>query len=230
MFKCRKCKKIYKRENAFIRHEGICKQKQTKTRPSLDQMWNIILKQQKQLAQQKKEIDKLKRTVNKDVKTINIKDLLNEKVKRNINFSLWVSRYTSITYKHMRYIMKNTFSDAVPILLDYIKEMDIESIPIYCFNHEKTIYIYENEWIKATSEHMKLLLDEIKLQLLRHNIEYEKTLDEKTLYSKKHLEKNEKLYIVQPKKKVNIQNKLKSELLNLLKIDINDLNKYKFAI
>ena len=75
-----------------------------------------------------------------------------------------------------------------------------------------------------------MLLDEINLQLLRHNIEYEKTLDENTLCSIKHLENNEKLFIIHSKKKESIKNKLKLEIINLLKIDLNDLNKYKFSI
>jgi len=231
MFKCHKCNKIYKREKPFIRHEGSCQQKPKNVRPSLDQMWYIILKQQKQLAEQKEDIEKLKKIVNKDVKTIDMNDWLNTNVSRNINYSTWIKRHISITASNMQYIMRNTFSDSISVLLKHIQSMDKEIIPIFCFNHvKKTIYIYENQWIKATTEHIKMLLDEINLQLLRHNIEYEKTLDENTLCSIKHLENNEKLFITNSKKKESIQNKFKSEIINLLKIDLNDLNKYKFSI
>jgi|TARA_B110000261_G_scaffold148305_1_gene173965 hypothetical protein len=231
MFKCHKCNKIYKREKPFIRHEGSCQQKPKNTRPSLDQMWYIILKQQKQLAQQKEDIEKLKKIVNKDVKTIDMNDWLNTNVSRNINYSTWIKRHISITASNMKYIMRNTFSDSISVLLKHIQSMDKEIIPIFCFNHvKKTIYIYENQWIKATADHIKMLLDEINLQLLRHNIEYEKTLDENTLCSIKHLENNEKLFIIHSKKKESIKNKLKLEIINLLKIDLNDLNKYKFSI
>tara|TARA_B110000008_G_scaffold275502_1_gene313060 strand:+ start:1055 stop:1639 length:585 start_codon:yes stop_codon:yes gene_type:complete len=194
-------------------------------------MWYIILKQQKQLAEQKEDIEKLKKIVNKDVKTIDMNDWLNTNVSRNINYSTWIKRHISITASNMKYIMQHTFSDSISVLLKHIQSMEKEIIPIFCFNYpKKTIYIYENQWIKATTEHTKMLLDEINLQLLRHNIEYEKTLDEKTLYSVKHLENNEKLFIINSKKKESIQNKLKSEIINLLKIDLNDLNKYKFSI
>jgi len=230
MFKCHKCNKIYKREKPFIRHEGSCQKKSKNTRPSLDQMWYIILKQQKQLAEQKEDIEKLKKIVNKDVKTIDMNDWLNDNVSRNINYSIWINRHISITASNMKYIMRYTFSDAIPILLKHIQEMDKEIIPIFSFNHKKTLYIYENQWIEATTEHIKMLLDEINLQLLRHNIEYEKTIDEKTLCSIKHLENNEKLFLFHSKKKESIQHKLKSKIIDILKIDLNDLNKYKFKI
>ena len=75
-----------------------------------------------------------------------------------------------------------------------------------------------------------MIFDEINLQLLRHSIEYEKTLDDVTLYSKKHLEDNQRLFVTDIKKKDAIKNKIKSELINILKIDLNELNKYKFYI
>lgn len=231
MFKCHKCNKIYKREKSLIKHESRCQRKSSNTRPSLDQMWHIILKQQKQIAQQKEDIEKLKKIVNKDVKTINMEDWLNENVQRDINYSIWIKRHITITASNMKYIMRYTFLDAIPILLKHIQEIDKEIIPIYCFQHiKKTIYIYENKWIKATNEHIKMLLDEINLQLLRLNIAYEQTLDEQTLCSRTHLENNEKLFVIDQKKKRNIQSKLKSEIINLLKIDLNDLNKYKFVV
>ena len=87
MFKCHKCNKIYKREKSFIRHEGSCQQKPRNTRPSLDQMWYIILKHQKQLAGQKKDIEKHK-NIWKDILTnIVTIDKLRELYNLTINYN-----------------------------------------------------------------------------------------------------------------------------------------------
>ena len=182
MFKCHKCNKIYKRENALIKHEARCQPKSKNTRPSLDEMWHIILKQQKQLSQQQKEIEKLKNIVNKDVKSINILDWLKENVERSLNYSDWIKRNIEITPSHMKLIMKNNYKDSVSSLLNQLKYKDKNLVPIFCFNHpSKVIYIYENSWKKASQIDIKMIFDEINLQLLKHNIEYEKTLDEKDL-------------------------------------------------
>ena len=127
--------------------------------------------------------------------------------------------------------MKISFTESIYNILKQIGEIDKKLVPIYCFNHlKKTIYIYENKWIKYNKEHITMIFNEINLQLLKHSIEYEKTLDEVTLYSKKHLENNQRLFVTDIKRKDAIKNKIKLELINILKIDLNELNKYKFYI
>lgn len=231
MFKCQKCQKNYKQEKSLLKHQIKCQNKSKNIRPSLDQMWYMILKQQKQINEQKKEIDKLKKIINKDVKSINILEWLNENIDMNINYSTWIKRHVIITPQHMKQIMKISFIESIYNILKQLCEIDKKLVPIYCFNDvKKTIYIYENKWIKSNKEHITMIFDEINLQLLKHNIEYEKTLDEVTLYSKKHLENNQKLFVTDTIKKDAIKNKIKSELINIFKIDLNELNKYKFYI
>ena len=231
MFQCEQCNKKYKREKSLLKHQIKCQNKSKNVRPSLDQMWHLILKQQKQLNQQKKEIDKLKNIINKDVKTINVLEWLNKNISMEINYSDWIKRRLTITPKHMKNIMKNTYINTIPNILSQFNDIDRSSVPIYCFNHvKKIVYVYENKWIKSNKEHIIMLYDEINLQLLKHSIEYDKTLDEKILYSKSHLKNNERLFITDSKKKESIKNKIKLELLNLFKIDLNELNKYKFYV
>ena len=231
MFQCEQCNKKYKREKSLLKHQIKCQNKSKNVRPSLDQMWHLILKQQKQLNQQKKEIDKLKNIINKDVKTINVLEWLNKNISMEINYSDWIKRRLTITPKHMKNIMKNTYINTIPNILSQFNDIDRSSVPIYCFNHvKKIVYVYENTWIKSNKEHITMLYDEINLQLLKHSIEYDKTLDEKILYSKSHLKNNERLFITDSKKKESIKNKIKLELLNLFKIDLNELNKYKFYV
>lgn len=231
MFQCEQCNKKYKREKSLLKHQIKCQNKSKNVRPSLDQMWHLILKQQKQLNQQKKEIDKLKNIINKDVKTINVLEWLNKNINMEINYSDWIKRRLTITPKHMKNIMKNTYINTIPNILSQFNDIDRTSVPIYCFNHvKKIVYVYENKWIKSNKEHIIMLYDEINLQLLKHSIEYDKTLDEKILYSKSHLKNNERLFITDSKKKESIKNKIKLELLNLFKIDLNELNKYKFYV
>ena len=50
--------------------------------------------------------------------------------------------------------------------------------------------------MKATDKYINILFDEINVQLLRHNIEYEKGIDSKRLYSRSHAEGNERLFLV----------------------------------
>jgi len=231
MFQCEQCNKKYKREKSLLKHQIKCQNKSKNVRPSLDQMWHLILKQQKQLNEQKKEIDKLKNIINKDVKTINVLEWLNKNINMEINYSDWIKRRLTITPKHMKNIMKNTYINTIPNILSQFNDIDRTSVPIYCFNHvKKIVYVYENTWIKSNKEHITMLYDEINLQLLKHSIEYDKTLDEKILYSKSHLKNNERLFITDSKKKESIKNKIKLELLNLFKIDLNELNKYKFYV
>ena len=231
MFQCEQCNKKYKREKSLLKHQIKCQNKSKNVRPSLDQMWHLILKQQKQLNEQKKEIDKLKNIINKDVKTINVLEWLNKNISMEINYSDWIKRRLTITPKHMKNIMKNTYINTIPNILSQFNDIDRTSVPIYCFNHvKKIVYVYENKWIKSNKEHIIMLYDEINLQLLKHSIEYDKTLDEKILYSKSHLKNNERLFITDSKKKESIKNKIKLELLNLFKIDLNELNKYKFYV
>ena len=231
MFQCEQCNKKYKREKSLLKHQIKCQNKSKNVRPSLDQMWHLILKQQKQLNEQKKEIDKLKNIINKDVKTINVLEWLNKNINMEINYSDWIKRRLTITPKHMKNIMKNTYINTIPNILSQFNDIDRTSVPIYCFNHvKKIVYVYENKWIKSNKEHIIMLYDEINLQLLKHSIEYDKTLDEKILYSKSHLKNNERLFITDSKKKESIKNKIKLELLNLFKIDLNELNKYKFYV
>ena len=54
MFQCKQCNKKYKREKSLLKHQIKCQNKSKNVRPSLDQMWHLILKQQKQLNDQKK--------------------------------------------------------------------------------------------------------------------------------------------------------------------------------
>ena len=131
----------------------------------------------------------------------------------------------------MKYVMKNTYTNSVQFILSQLKELEKNTIPIYCFHHKKkAVYIYQDKWIKSTKEHITMIFDKINLELLNHNIQYENTLDEKTLYSQKHLENNQRLFITDLKQKDSIKKKIKLELINLLKIDLNELNKYKFYI
>ena len=231
MLKCQKCNKVYKREKSLIKHEKKCKKKENKVRPSLDEMWEIILKQQKALDKQKKEIEQLKNIVSKEVKSLDILEWLNLNEKREINYSDWIKRNIKITSKHMFLIFRHNYVDSVSEIISQINDINKNIIPIYCFDHKnKVVYIYENKWIKSTMSHIKLLYDEINLQLLKLNIEYEKTLNENILYSRQHLENNEKLFLVEKKKKDAAQKKIKLELFNLCKISLNKLNKYKFYI
>tara|TARA_Y100000591_G_scaffold307132_1_gene306235 strand:- start:4390 stop:5085 length:696 start_codon:yes stop_codon:yes gene_type:complete len=231
MFKCQKCNKIYKREKALLKHQIKCQNKAKQVRPSLDQMWHLLLKQQKQINEQKKEIDKLNKIINKDIKTIDVVDWLNRNVKIEINYSEWIKRRILVSPQHMKLVMKSTYINAIPTILQELSLLEKKTIPIYCFNHKKkSVYIYEDKWIKCTKDHINMLYDIINIQLLNHNIEYEKTLDEKILYSKIHLENNQRLFITDTKKKDNINKKIKQELFNLFKIDLNELNKYKFYI
>ena len=85
-------------------------------------MWHLILKQQKQLNEQKKEINKLKTIINKDVKTINILEWLNENVSMSINYSTWIKRHIIITPAHMKQVMKQTYIDSIDNILKQIKE------------------------------------------------------------------------------------------------------------
>lgn len=231
MFKCQKCNKIYKREKSLLKHQIKCQNKEKNIRPSLDEMWLIILKQQKQLNEQQIQIKKLNDIINKDVKTIDVIEWLNKNVTMDINFKDWIKRRITITADHMKYVMRNTYTNSIQLILSQLKELEKNTIPIYCFHHKKkAVYIYDDKWIKSTKEHITLLFDKINLELLNHNIQYEKTLDEKTLYSKTHLENNQRLFITDIKQKDSIKKKIKLELINLLKIDLNELNKYKFYI
>ena len=230
MLKCKHCSKIYKREKSLLSHQKKCI-KNNVCRPSLDDMWEIIKKQQKRLDEQQEKIEKLQNIINKEVKQIDVIDWLNKNVEREINFSDWLKRNINITKNHMLSIMKNNYTNTISRIIKDIFRYDKEIVPIYCFCHKKkSIYIYENKWIKCTEKEIKVLFDEVNVQLLKHNIEYEKTLDYKKLCSKAHLEGNVKLFLVEEKKKENIKNKIKKEIISLFKIDLNELNKYKFYI
>ena len=230
MLKCKYCNKIYKREKSLLSHQKKCT-KNNLVRPSLDVMWEIIKKQQQLLEDQQIKIERLENIINKEVKKIDVVEWLNKNIEREINFSDWVKRNLNITKNHMLLIMKNNYINTISQIIKENFKYDKESVPIYCFCHQKKcIYIYENKWIKAYDKDIKMLFDEINVQLLRHNIEYENTLNSKKLYSRPHLEGNERLFLVDAKKRDNVKNKIKKELVSLFKIDLNELNKYKFYI
>jgi hypothetical protein len=105
-------------------------------------------------------------------------------------------------------------------------------VPFKAFSHKSTqLYIYDKSiWKKATKSDIKKIFFKLQLKILKKNNEWEKTLDDYEIQSLNHLKKQDKILISGDKIKERCYKNIQKIIINLTKINLNKMAKFKFYI
>jgi len=234
MHKCRFCGKIYKRVKAYNNHILLCQMPiEDMTReiiPSQREMWHLIKKLIKQNNNQQKKIETLERVVNRDVKKINMVDWLNNNIKLSTNLDKWLEEELIVTIEDMFYIFKTDYTRGVHRILSNSIQKD--TAPFKAFSHKsKQLYIYNQEkWDKASTDNITKIFHIIQCKIIRENCKWEKDLPESIKFNPTlaYLTNNQKLLVTSPKPKERCFKYIQNTIIDLIKINLNDMAKFKF--
>ena len=236
MKKCLNCGKTYKLEKCYQKHLLLCNISKEESdncivEPTKKEMWTIIQKQNKLINQLIKRVEILENVTNKDVKKINVLDWLNNNLIPNININEWIDNIY-VKKEHMYLIWQRDFETG---LSEIIEDNTNEKMtyPFKAFHHKKReIYFYDNKWKKITNKIIEKIFNKIQLLLIKRHLEYDKEIGTKKTEpdNVEYLKNYDKMVVTEQKKK-NIQyKKIEQNLINIFKINLNDLVQYQFNI
>tara|TARA_A100001015_G_scaffold320082_1_gene445190 strand:+ start:2623 stop:3339 length:717 start_codon:yes stop_codon:yes gene_type:complete len=237
MLKCGNCGKQYKSNHHYKNHILICKINKKELNnisalPTRKEMWYIIQKLVKEDEIKTKKIKALEDIVYKDVKNLNIVDWLNENDK-GIDIELWLKNEINVTLEHLKLIFSSDYENGISSILsdNIIKN---KNNPFRAFNHKiKQLYIYEkNNWKKCQKSDLLNIFDRIRLNILKRSKEYDNSLSYNQKFGSDNMEylRNcDKIMIVDTRKKERYYKYIESSIINLVKINLNDLTKFKFS-
>ena len=167
IFKCRFCKKSYKRKGYFKNHVLICEEihnskyleeKEKEIRgdvPSMRDMYYLLQTFIKKNVELEEKVDQLTKYIETTKKRINIIDWLNENVHLDVDYTMWLKSLT-VTQEQLQTVFKSGIVDGVDSILLHNLPCEKEHLhPIKCFKQKPhTFYIFkENEWnIMTTKE------------------------------------------------------------------------------
>jgi len=237
MHECDHCGKIYKQRAAYKKHIILCNisdvdMNKTKILPSNRAMWCLIQKMKEQLDSQQKKINTLENMVNRDIKKVNMLDWLNTNVKLSVNLEKWIKKI-KVTIEDLQCIFDTTYTRGLYRIIN--NNSNDQEIPFKAFNHKsKQLYVYcKNTWEKATEKHTKDIFNKIQLEILKSKKDYDATLDKSEIHGNnnlQYLKNNEKILIYKPKIKDRLIKQIQNTIIDLVKINLNDMVKYQFYI
>lgn len=238
MLQCAHCGKQYKRANFLNKHELICSLKKEKFDynelvPTKKEMWKMIQILVKTTQEQSKKIEKLENIIDRDVKKINVIEWLNENETCGVDFNTWLKTHIEVTIENIKTIFVSDFMRGLNnILMTNIIDKDI---PLRAFTHKsKQLYLFENDkWRKAKRSDIKNLFDRIQINILKISKKYDETLSDLEKYGPnnlQYLKNQEKIMMVDTKKKEKCFSYIENTCIDIIKINLNDLTKFKFCI
>ena len=237
MVKCQHCGKKYaKNGKHYLYHLTTCKavkcEEKDEVIHSQREMRHIIKKLLKQNNDQQKKIEELERRVQKDIRKINMVEWLNTNQSNNINLETWLKKLI-ITMDDLLYIFNSDFMRGLELIIS--KNIIKDEIPFRAFSHKtKQLYIYDkSKWKKGSISDLKQIFGKIQLEILKVNREYEKTLDDDKIYgtnNQTYLINNNKIMIVDSKKKKQCEKFIEKILIDSIKQNLSDLEKFKFCL
>lgn len=236
MKKCLNCGKTYKLEKCYQKHILLCNISKEKSdnytvQPTKKEMWFIIQKQNNLINQLVKRVEILENTVNKDIKKINVVDWLNKNIVPDIDINNWISNII-VNKEDMYLIWQRNFECG---LLQIIENNICKTLtyPFKAFHHKKKeLYYYENSWRKITNKIIEQIFNKIQILLIKKHLEYDKEIGTKKIEPDNidYLINYDKMIITEYKKKNYQYKKIEQNLINIFKINLNDLIQYQFNI
>ena len=201
--------------------------------PTKKEMWKMIQRVVKKAEQQEKKIQKLENIIDRDVKKIDVIEWLRENETCSISFKDWVKSNIIVTIEDLKTIFVSDFQRGLNNIIT--NNIIDKEIPLRAFTHKiKQLYIFENKkWRKATKKDIKHLFDRIQLNILKMSKEYDKTLTDIEKFGSnnlQYLKNQQKIMIVDTKKKERYFNYIENTCISLIKINLNNLTKFKFCI
>ena len=237
MVKCQHCGKNYaKNGKHYLYHLTTCKAVKSELKdeviPSQREMWFIIKKLLKQNTEQQKKIEELERRVQKDIRKINMVEWLNTNHANNINLETWLKKI-NITIDDLHYIFNSDFIRGLELIIS--KNISEGEIPFRAFSHKiKQLYIYDkSKWKKGSISDLKQIFGKIQLEILKVNRDFEKTLDDDKMYgtnNQTYLKNNNKIMIVDSRKKKQCEKFIEKVIIDSIKQNLSDLEKFKFCL
>lgn len=238
MLQCPHCDKQYKREKSLNKHKLICSLNTDnfdydEIVPTKKEMWKMIQRLVKKTEQQEKKIQKLENIIDRDVKKIDVIEWLTENETCCISFKDWVKSKIIVSIDDLKTIFVSDFQRGLNNIIT--NNIIDKEIPLRAFTHKiKQLYIFESKkWRKATKNDIKHLFDRIQLNILKTSKEYDKTLTDIEKFGSnnlQYLKNQQKIMIVDTKKKERYFNYIENTCISLIKINLNNLTKFKFCI
>ena len=237
MNKCSTCGKIYKRKKAYDNHILLCSISPEDITscilPSRKEMWYIIKKLVKKTSIQQRKIEVLERVVNKDVKKINILEWLNNNIKLDTSLDNWLNNKLTVTMDDIECIFASNFTRGLHRILD--NNIDEKTSPFKAFSHKSTqLYIYNKSiWKKATKFVIKNIFLKIQVKILKKSSEWEQNLDSSKIFGDNNLEylqNNKKIIVTGDRNKERCYKNIQKIIIELTKVNMNDMTKFKFYI
>lgn len=183
-YKCRFCKKCYKRRNYFQNHTLICeeihKSKYVKECeeevkqdiPTMQDMYYLLQTFIKKNVELEAKVDELSRYIEKTKKRINIIEWLNENIQLEEDYDEW-TKNLSITQKHLQYVFHHGLVQGMNhILMENLPCMNEEKHPIKCFKQKNNTFYYykDGEWSIMSQRDLDVLITRLDQKLFKQFI------------------------------------------------------------
>ena len=214
-------------------NKGLRPKSKDKVTPTLKELWLIVEKLVKENDKLKSKVEVLERVVNKDIKKINMIEWLNENVKNGIELEVWLKSNVIVNMEDLKTIFRTDYMRGLSIIVE--NNFNSQDIPFKAFTHKvRQLYIYhKGKWKKCMKSDLMKIFDRIQLNILKKSKEYDNSLTHEQKYGSNNLEylkNNDKIMIVDSKKKERYARYIESSIISLIKINLNDMAKYKFYI
>lgn len=214
-------------------YKGLRPKSKDKVTPTLKELWIIVEKLIKENEKLKSKVEVLERVVNKDIKKINMIDWLNENIKDGIELEVWLKSNVIVNMEDLKTIFRTDYMRGLSIIVE--NNFNSQDIPFKAFTHKvRQLYIYhKGKWKKCMKSDLMKIFDRIQLNILKKSKEYDNSLTHEQKYGANNLEylkNNDKIMIVDSKKKERYARYIESSIISLIKINLNDMAKYKFYI
>ena len=175
----------------------------------------------------------MERVVNKDIKKINILEWLNNNSKLDTSLDDWLNNELTVTMDDLECIFASDFTRGLHRILD--NNIDEKTAPFKAFSHKSSqLYIYNKSiWKKATKCDMKNIFFKIQVKILKISCEWEKTLGRSKIFGDNNLEylqNNKKIIVTGDKNKERCYKNIQKMIIELTKVNLNDMARFKFYI
>jgi hypothetical protein len=247
---CPYCNKSYIKQCSLEKHILLCdflnKSKKAKiideqehaNMPSYKELVTIVEEMALKMATMEEKIEKMSKWVETKKKKINVIQWLNTNIKPSTSFSEWAPTI-EVNQAHLKHLFDNNIIEAVTMIfqesIHQTNGLQIPNpipIPIYAFEQKSNMfYIFDKEWRELIFTDMTFALKKIQNKLLKELADWRAA----NIVQITNSDKMSEIYNKNVIKLMNITftvdqvyNKIKSNLYNIVQVDLKNMIEYEF--
>ena len=205
--------------------------------PSYKELVTIVEEMALKMATMEEKMEKMSKWVETKKKKINVINWLNTNIKPSTSFSEWAPTI-EVNQTHLKHLFDNNIIEAVTMIFQESihqtngLQIPIPPIPIYAFEQKSNVfYIFDKEWRELIFTDMTFLLKKIQNKLLKELADWR----ESNIVQITNSDKMSEIYNKNVIKLMNITftvdqvyNKIKSNLYNIVQVDLKNMIEYEF--